>query len=244
MSLKQPTAKFVRFRCSIYLLRTGLCYYYLVGRFLSARPTLTSGSTMNNELLAPITHEVFVHIRIIIGMILGLSVARLVIGATRYIQHPGKEKIYLVHFAWVICVFLFILHFWWFEFALSQIKTWSFSLYFLLISYSIVFVMLAAMLFPDQITEYNGFKDYFQKRRTGFYILLLVLFAIDSVDTAVKGKQYYDHYGIAYPIRQFLLISGAIGGLVARSELYDKIYAFAALFSQIIWISVLFNAII
>lgn len=198
---------------------------------------------MNTEALAPLTHEVFVHIRIIIGMILGISVARLVSGTTRFIQHPGKETIYLVHFAWVLCVFLFILHFWWFEFALSQIKIWTFSLYFLLISYSIVFVMLAAMLFPDQISEYKGFKDYFQKRRTGFYLLLLVLFAVDSLDTFIKGKQYYDHYGIAYPIRQLLLIAGALGGIVFRSERYDKIYALAALISQVVWIAILFNVL-
>lgn len=196
---------------------------------------------MNAETLIPQTHEIFVHIRIIIGMILGLSVARLVSGSTRFIQHPGKDKIYPVHFGWVICIFLFILHFWWFEFALSQIKVWTFTLYFLLISYSIIFVMLAAMLFPDQLTEYQGFKDYFQRRKKGFYILLLALFTIDSLDTLIKGKQYYDHYGILYPIRQTLLIAGAIGGLIFRSERYDTIYVFTALASQVVWIMVLFN---
>lgn len=188
-------------------------------------------------------HEVFVHIRIIIGMILGLSVARLVSGATRFIQHPGKDKIYLIHFAWVISIFLFIIHFWWFEFALSQTPVWTFSLYFLLISYSIVFVMLAAMLFPDEIREYQGFHDYFDQRRGWFYALLLVLFVIDVVDTLVKGEKYYHHYGIAYPIRQALLIAGATGGLVFRSPRYDAVYAFCVLAAQVVWIAVLFNAL-
>jgi hypothetical protein len=101
--------------------------------------------------------------------------------------------------------------------------------------------MLAAMLFPDQINEYDGFKDYFQKRKTGFYVLLLALFIIDSLDTVIKGKQYYDHYGMIYPIRQALLMAGAAGGLIFRSERYDMAYVIAALASQVVWIMVLFN---
>jgi len=195
------------------------------------------------DALTQSSHEIFVHIRIIIGMVLGLSVARMVSGATRFIQHPGKEKIYPVHFAWVICIFLFIIHFWWFEFALSQTRVWTFSLYFLLISYSIVFVMLAAMLFPDEIREYRGFQDYFSQRRGWFYALLLVLFVIDVIDTLVKGEKYYHHYGIAYPIRQALLIAGAAGGMTFRSPRYDAAYAFCALAAQFVWIAVLFNVL-
>lgn len=191
----------------------------------------------------PPHHEIFVHIRIIIGMILGLSVARLVSGATRFIQHPGKDKIYPVHFAWVVCIFLFIIHFWWFEFALSQTRAWTFPLYFLLILYSIVFVILAAMLFPDEIHEYCGFQGYFNQRRNWFYALLLVLFIIDVIDTMVKGEKYYHHYGIAYPIRQTLLMAGAVGGLVLRSPRYDAAYAFCVLIAQAVWIAVLFNAL-
>ncbi|MGB3423853.1 MAG: hypothetical protein WBF84_06595 [Castellaniella sp.] len=196
---------------------------------------------MNADSLPLPTHELFVHIRIIVGMILGISVARLVSGATRFIQHPGREKIYPVHFAWAICVFLFIIHFWWFEFALSLIQVWTFPLYFLLIAYSIVFVMLAAMLFPDHLNEYTGFQDYFDRRRTAFYTLLLVLFAIDVIDTLIKGQKYYHHYGIAYPIRQFLLITGAAGGLAARSARYDAAYAAFTLAAQVVWVAVLFN---
>ncbi|HRP78416.1 MAG TPA: hypothetical protein PL183_04840 [Aquamicrobium sp.] len=198
---------------------------------------------MEVDAAAQPSHEIFVHIRIIVGMILGLSVARLVSGATRFIQHPGKEKIYPVHFAWVICIFLFIIHFWWFEFALSQTRVWTFGLYFLLISYSIMFVMLAAMLFPDEIREYEGFRDYFERRRSWFYALLIGLFVIDVVDTLVKGEKYYHHYGLAYPVRQALLIAGAAAGLAMRSPRYDAVYAALALAAQVVWIAVLFDVL-
>lgn len=186
-------------------------------------------------------HEIFVHIRILIGMILGLSVARLVSGAVRYIQHPGRDKIYSVHLAWVICIFLFIINFWWFEFALSRTPVWTFGLYFLVIFYTIVFVSISTMLFPDQLQDSQSIKEYFLQRRTAFYILLLVLFVVDVLDTLYKGQAHFQSYGIAYPIRQALLILGAAGGLMMRSQRYDTIYVSLVLASQIIWIAVLFN---
>src|SRR5580698_8300349 len=96
---------------------------------------------VNNALSQ--SRDIFVHIRIIIGMILGLSVTRLVSGVTRFIQHPGKERINLLHLGWAIFIFLSIIHFWWFEFALFKIEQWTFEDYFLLICYSVVFVMLS-----------------------------------------------------------------------------------------------------
>lgn len=70
-----------------------------------------------------------------------------------------------------------------------------------------------------------------------------MLFVIDVIDTLVKGEKYYHHYGIAYPIRQALLIAGAAGGLAFRSPRYDAAYAFCALVAQTVWIAVLFNVL-
>ncbi|TDR32082.1 hypothetical protein [Aquamicrobium defluvii] len=103
--------------------------------------------------------------------------------------------------------------------------------------------MLATMLFPDEIREYRGFQDYFSQRRGWFYALLLVLFVVDVIDTLVKGEKYYHHYGIAYPIRQTLLIAGAAGGMAFHSPRYDAAYAFCSLVAQAVWITVLFNVL-
>jgi hypothetical protein len=68
----------------------------------------------------PAVHpDVFVHIRIIVGMVLGLSLTRLVTGLTRFVQHPKREQIYPIHFGWVLFMLLSIVYFWWFEFGCS-----------------------------------------------------------------------------------------------------------------------------
>ena len=183
------------------------------------------------------SHEIFVHIRIIVGMILGISIARLVSGVTRFIQHPGKERINLLHIGWAVFTFLAIIHFWWFEFALSRIEHWTFESYFLIICYAVVFVMLSAMIFPDNVGEHEGLKEYFWNRRKVFYVLLLVLFSVDVFDTLLKGANYYRQiYGWYYPVRQTLLIGGTIGALLTASERYHVWFVAFALVFQIIWV--------
>jgi hypothetical protein len=55
--------------------------------------------------------EVFTHVRVIIGIILGLSVSRLLTGIARIIQHPQHKNIYAVHLGWVLFAFLTVVHF-------------------------------------------------------------------------------------------------------------------------------------
>ncbi|MDX3895158.1 hypothetical protein [Pusillimonas sp.] len=197
---------------------------------------------MNEAASIADAHETFVHVRIIIGMILGISVSRLVTGMTRFVQHPGRERAYSVHLAWVVFVLLFIIHFWWFEFSLVKIQTWSFAAYFFLIIYAGTFAVLAAMLFPDHIDEYNGFRGYFQARRKWFYSALLILFVLDVVDTLLKGKAYYHElYDWDYPLRQGLFIAGTAAALFVRSEKYQAALVYLALLVQIVWIVSLFE---
>jgi hypothetical protein len=196
----------------------------------------------NNDLHQ--SHEIFVHIRIIVGMILGISIARLVSGVTRFIQHPGKERINLLHIGWAVFIFLAIIHFWWFEFALSRIEHWTFESYFLIICYAVVFVMLSAMIFPDNIGEHEGLKEYFWDRRKVFYVLVLILFSVDVLDTLLKGASYYRQiYGWYYPVRQSLLIGGTIGALLTASERYHVWFVAFALVFQIIWVASLFDVL-
>lgn len=44
-------------------------------------------------------HDVFPHIRIVMGMVIGLGVARLLSGVARIVQHPKQYPLYTVHLA-------------------------------------------------------------------------------------------------------------------------------------------------
>ena len=77
----------------------------------------------------------FGHVRVVIGMVVSLSIARILTGVALLIQHPGKVKPYTVHLAWAGFLLLFLLHFWWWEFRLQALTAIGFGVYLFLISY-------------------------------------------------------------------------------------------------------------
>lgn len=186
--------------------------------------------------LSLVNQEHFAHVRIIIGMVLGISVARLVVGLSEFLQHPERKKIYVVHLGWVLFIFLAIIHFWWYEFGLVKIRVWSFGLYLFLISYACLFAFISSMLFPSSMTDYNGFKDYFQSRRRTFYTMFALLAVIDLIDTAMKGAQHFEDLGIEYPIQQGIFIALALIALVVHNRTYQIAFVVAALLYKICWI--------
>ena len=157
-----------------------------------------------------LAHDQFIHVRIIIGIVTGLTVTRLLTGLARFVQHPARDRIYLAHLAWAFFLLLAIVHFWWFEFGLQRIGVWKFEIYLFVICYAALFFFLGALLFPDRMDEYSGFAEYFHSRQKWFYGLLAALFLADLIDTAIKGAAHFSAFGIGYPIRQSVLAALAL----------------------------------
>jgi hypothetical protein len=180
--------------------------------------------------------EGFAHVRTIIGMILGLSLARLVNGLTRFVQHPGKVQIYPIHLAWVVFLLISIVHFWWYEFHLSLVRQWTFPIYFFLIVYTMMFAALTALLFPDQMSDYTGFEHYFESSKRWFYGLLALTFLVDVGDTLIKGKDYFLSLGPEYPVRQAVFFCLSVCAIFIPGKRYQAIFVTAAIFYLVTWI--------
>lgn len=162
-------------------------------------------------------HELFTHVRIVMGMVIGLGITRMLAGVAGFIQHPGRHRASLLHMLWVGSVLLELVLFWWWEFALSRMPAWSFGIYLFLIGYAVVLYLLAALLFPDNISEYAGYEDFFIRRRRWFFGLLAVTFLLDIVDTLIKGVERWSQlsgdYLVQVPIGLALCL---VGSMTAR----------------------------
>ncbi len=182
-----------------------------------------------------VNYEHFTHVRIIIGMVLGISVARLVVGTSEFLQHPNRKKIYLVHLGWVLYLFLTITHFWWYEFGLFKVRVWSFGLYLFLISFACLFAFAASMLFPSSMSEYESYEDYFQARRKTFYSMFAALAAADLIDTAIKGLDHFYALGIDYPLQQVGFILLSLIAIFVPSKLYQGVFVAGILVYKVLW---------
>jgi hypothetical protein len=179
---------------------------------------------------------IFLHLRVVIGIVVGLSITRLLSGLASFIQHPRSSRVFPTHLGWALTLLLMVVHFWWWEFRLSDISHWSFHLYFFVVFYAVLFFLLCALLFPDSTDDYSGYESYFFSRRRWFFGILALNFSTDMVDTLVKGRAHFEALGLEYPIRNGTLVLLCLVAMSVRNRLFHAAFMIGTFFYQLSWV--------
>ena len=128
--------------------------------------------------------DAFSHMRIINGMGISLCMSRLLIFASRFVQHPNKHKISYMHIGWVVVVFLWIIQFWWDYLFESSTKTYNVYTYVSDLLYVFGLFFMCVTLTPDDIKEYGDYERYFMSRKTWLLSLLILLNLMELMRSA------------------------------------------------------------
>lgn len=184
--------------------------------------------------------DIFPHVRLVLGMVLSLSIARLLSGAARFVQHPD-QRVYPAHLGWALFMLLYLIHFWWWEYRLAALPEWTFAIFFFVVSYSILLYLLCTLLFPDDLKEYGGYEDYFFSRRKWFFGLLALTFVFDIVDTWIKGDKHFSALTIEYPIRNALFVLACLVAIWSENRRFHAGLIVVVLVYQASFILRLFN---
>ncbi len=180
--------------------------------------------------------DTFFHIRVLMSIIMGLSIAQLLKNAVKLIDHPGKKKPYWIHLLWVLYIFLLLIHFWWWEIHLKSVTMWVFSTYLFIISYIILYYILCVLIFPDDISEYENFESYFYSRKKWFFSFLAVTFAADIVDTLLKGKEYAASLHWEYPVRNSIHIILCLVAIKVNNKTFHAVLVTLFILYELSWI--------
>ncbi len=186
---------------------------------------------------------VYLHVRVLLGMVVGLGLTHLLRHFARIVERPRHRPLYWVHLLWAVFMFSYLLLFWWWEFRLSGVVRWNFNLYFFVTLYALLLYLLCALVFPENLEEGRSYRDYFHDRRHWFFGLLALAFAVDFVDTWIKGPAYFHSFGGEYVFRNLAYIAGCLIAVATRNRLYHGGFAVAALLYQASWIARQFEAI-
>jgi len=186
---------------------------------------------------------VFSHIRVVLSMVVSLGIARLLSGTAKFVQHPARQRVYWVHMLWALSLLLSMLHFWWWEFSLSQLPVWRFETYVFVVGYAALYYLICAILFPDDLAEYNGYKDYFMSRRRWFFGLLATTYVVDLGDTWIKGAEHFAARGYEYPIRNLSFVLLCLVAARTSNARFHTAFVVLSLVYQISWILRLYDVI-
>ena len=187
--------------------------------------------------------EFFNYVMVLASVIIGLGITHLLQGAAAIVQHPGREKIYWVHLVWVAQAFLLIIFWWWFEFRLSKLEEWPFAIYFFVLLYATVLYMVCALLFPKDLNDYDGFKEYFYARKAWFFGLNLVGVSLDVGDSLLKGLDHFRSLGPAYPIVMAVSAVAFSAAIWIRNERFHAAFATISLLYMLLYPVLLFGTV-
>ena len=145
---------------------------------------------------------------------------------------------------WVVTLLLFIIHFWWWEFRLQDtVQVWTFEKYLLVVSYAISFFLLSTLLFPDDMSEYDGFEGYFKSRQRWFFGLLAGNFVLDTLDGLLKGSAYVAALGVEFPARNIVYIVLCIIAMFVRNPKFQLAFVSCTLLYEFSWIFRLYHTV-
>lgn len=86
---------------------------------------------------------------------------------------------------------------WWWEFRLGTIGTWTFQLYMFVVLYAFIMFLACTLLFPDSMEGYKDYTAYFYSRKAWLIGAIGLSYLLDFVDTLVKGLEYFVSLGMA-----------------------------------------------
>lgn len=195
------------------------------------------------EHIGSIDPNQFVHVRMVLGMVVGLAMARVLSGLAKFAQHPGRLKAYGVHLLWALYMLVALIHFWWWEFALRRLAAWHFGSFAFVVGYGAVLYLLCAILFPDDIAEYDGFRGYFLSRRRWFFGILGSVLVLDVFDTWLKGTDYLMGQGLEYGVRTVVGIALCVVAARVESHRFHLGFVLLSLASQAWWIFSLYKVL-
>ena len=161
--------------------------------------------------------------RLILGFVISLSLARLLSGLARFVQHPSLKRDPL-HLLWAVSILLLLVHFWWWEFWLSSVKVWTFPVYAFLLVFAFQLYLLTTLLFPDSIAEYESYGEYFMSRRKWFFGVFASVNVFDVIDTLIKGPEHVSQYEADYWIQPPIYIVLSIVAIFTTNRTFH--YAF------------------
>ena len=187
--------------------------------------------------------EMFPHVRIVMGMVVGLGITRLLMGVAGLVQHPGRAKISTLHLLWALSILIELIFFWWWEFALFEVDDWTVGLFFFIILYAVTLFMLAALLFPDSLAEYDGYEDFFLKRRHWFFSLFAATFVLDIIDTVIKGPNHWLEFGWPYYVQVPVGLALSAVAIWTPNRRYHLSLVSLHLLFQGAWLVRLFNTV-
>jgi hypothetical protein len=142
----------------------------------------------------------FSYICVLTSIVLGLAVTRLVGGLGQLLQTRKRTPTYWVHTLWMLSTLLGVIITWWVQYRWRHTEQWTLLLFLWLLVAPITLYLATALLFPNEQEDepITNWREHYYASHRQFFSFFGATFAIDLIDTSLKGWDYFWSLGPLY----------------------------------------------
>jgi len=183
----------------------------------------------------------FGYLSVLLSIIVGFGITQILIGFRGIVLSRKRVQMYWPTLAWAVLLLLITVQSWWAMFGMRAIQHWTFPVFGILLTQTIIQYMLAAIVFPD----FSGDESidlsthYRQHTRWFFGLLIFVLIVSLSKDLVVTGR-LPDTLNVIFHL--IFLTMSATAVLVA-SEKYHQLFPLFGIAIFVAYIVMLFASL-
>jgi len=164
---------------------------------------------------------------VLTSIVTGLSVTRIVGGLGQLLQTRKRTPTYWVHTLWMLNTLLAVIITWWVQYRWRNAQQWTLFLFLWLLVAPITLYLATALLFPNEqedepITDWR--QHYYASNRQ-FFTFFGLSFAIDLVDTLLKGFAYFTSLDPLYHVTMVGLAMLCLTAALTKSPRYHGAFA-------------------
>ena len=169
----------------------------------------------------------FSYVCVLTSIVAGLAVARLVGGIGQVIQTWKRTPGYWVHALWMLNTLIAVIITWWVQYRWRTIEHWTLFLVLWLLVAPINLYLASALLFPNEQEgePITSWRDHYFNHHRGIFLLIAANFAIDLVDSSLKGWEHFRSLGPLYFISMTMFLVLGVVAAFTRSERYHAVFA-------------------
>ena len=187
----------------------------------------------------------FEFVSVLLSIVVGLALTRVLSGVGRAMEIRRKIRFYWVQGVWTANVALLLVVFWWaVVFSHADMAAWLFPDFVLLLAYSVLIFLQAALILPSNLGEGADLEAHFFEVRPWFFTLLALTTVAEFGDTVLHGglDRVFD-FGPDYWV---ILVSGVtLSAFGARSanRRFHEFYSLLFFLGMTVWMIRRFGAI-
>ena len=167
----------------------------------------------------------YFHVRVLIGMVVGLAIGNLLRGVARVISDEKHRPIYWVQMAWALTMLGTILQLWWFEIRFDLLPRFTFAIFAFWVCYVLQLFFLTALLMPESVGEFENNREYFLARRHWFFGFLALFYVFDFAESVLKGAGVPPDPGTDLPGPGHPLRGGCLVAIWTRNPVFHGAFA-------------------